>query len=673
MRPQILGWQTRVIHGSRNPMKSPLRIWTLYALCVLLAVPALSWLSWHVVRLDRAREIDRQQTELARQEAELQERISSALWRMDGMLAPLVAQEAARPYYLYEPFYRSAQQPIANEAATGDDASTRETPSIPSPLLISQSEFVHLHFQIDPENAITSPQRPVGVACEQAMTCCGLSLDAIDRHDDKLQQLKYVLDYETLVAKCPVEKLPTLTESPDASDSLPSSPLQNFVEPAPMFGAASRAPESQTENQGLAPDGAAMKQQMQISRNTNRGNDEFNRRAKSIGQYAQTEWSDNMFNSGGIGPAGNALTPDAFVSEGIMRPLWMGGELFLARRVEGLHQRFVQGCWLNLEVIEDRLRDEVADLLPGVGFQPIVDATDAQLGRALATLPLQLNIDRSRIIRDIRFAPPGDADATTLGVHWAIGVAWGCLGLVAIAGALLLNGLIKLSERRGAFVSAVTHELRTPLTTFRMYAEMLAERMIPSPDKQQQYAETMRREADRLYHLVENVLQFARLERSARGTRKEQTSWDQLLSRFLDRLQQRSDQGNMDLVVTMSDTDRQRVFETDPAALEQILFNLVDNACKYARDADDRRIQLAVAFSADRLKVSVRDYGPGVDSVVRKRMFQPFSKSDQTAADTAQGVGLGLALCRRMAASLGGTLTLGDASPGAEMILQIPV
>ena len=81
--------------------------------------------------------------------------------------------------------------------------------------------------------------------------------------------------------------------------------------------------------------------------------------------------------------------------------------------------------------------------------------------------------------------------------------------------------MVALSERRGAFVSAVTHELRTPLTTFRMYAEMLAEGMVPSPEARQKYLETLRREADRLAHLVENVLQYARLERGRPGGRRE--------------------------------------------------------------------------------------------------------------------------------------------------------
>ena len=82
--------------------------------------------------------------------------------------------------------------------------------------------------------------------------------------------------------------------------------------------------------------------------------------------------------------------------------------------------------------------------------------------------------------------------------------------------------MVTLSERRGAFVSAVTHELRTPLTTFRMYAEMLADGMVP--DAASSGRSTWTRCASRptgLSHLVENVLQYARLERGRPGKRRE--------------------------------------------------------------------------------------------------------------------------------------------------------
>ncbi len=657
-------------------MKSPLHIWLLYAACLAMAVPALGWLSWQAIELDRAREADRAQTELARQEAELQERISSALWRMDGMLTPLIAQEAARPYYLYESFYRN---PSNSPQQTNDDPA-------PSPLLFTPSEFVNLHFQLGPGNTLTSPQRPVGVDCDQAMVCCGLTTEAIRDNGTKLDDIRRVLDYDLLLDKCPSAKLPPYQSINPAAqqdpvaiqDKLALPPQSMYLDPilenlqngaegneqGNQIGMANNAPR-----QTLPTDAPVQKQIAQQSRNASRGNDEFNKRFQSLDQQTQSQWADNNFNYGG-----NAiLTPSLLVNEGLMRPLWLDDRLILARRVESDDQVLIQGCWLDWERIQTTLREEVSDLLPDVRFRPLKDVTQIRLGQALAALPVQLEIDRDKINSQLRLDP---ASLLPLprggGIMSALIFAWSCLGLVAIAGAFLLNGLIQLSERRGAFVSAVTHELRTPLTTFRMYAEMLAERMVPSPEKQQQYAQTMRVEADRLSHLVENVLQFARLERSNRRARQELTSWELLLDRFLDRLQRRAEQSAMLLIVKIEGLDRIRKFPTDPIILEQILFNLVDNASKYARGSDDNRIELTVRFLEQRMLVSIRDYGPGISGNNRRRMFLPFRKSDQLAADTAQGVGLGLALCRRMARALRGKLMATSPGPGLEMTLDVP-
>ena len=658
-------------------MKSPLHIWLLYAACLAMAVPALGWLSWQAIELDRAREADRAQTELARQEAELQERISSALWRMDGMLTPLIAQEAARPYYLYESFYRN---PSSSSEQTSDEPS-------PSPLLVTKSEFVNLHFQLGPGNTITSPQRPVGSACQQAYECCGLTSEVIDDNASKLADIQKVLDYDSLLLKCPSAKLPPVSPGNNSDDQrhqvteqekstpVPSMYVDPIIESQQNLATGDEAGRRGrdvivAQQGGFGANMPSPKQALQQDRNMVRGNDEYSMRLKSIDQQAQSQWADNSFNYGNE----VMLTPSAMVNEGIMRPLWINDQLILARRVESDDQILIQGCWLDWERIQATLREEVRDLLPDVKFLPLEDVAQIRLGQALATLPVQLEIDRQKITSLLKLDPSSLPPLPKGGgIISALMFAWSCLGFVAIAGAILLNGLIQLSERRGAFVSAVTHELRTPLTTFRMYAEMLAERMVPSPEKQQQYAQTMRVEADRLSHLVENVLQFARLERNHRRARQESTSWEQLLDRFLDRLQQRADQCGMQLMVNVDEPDRHRKFSSDPVVLEQILFNLVDNACKYARGSDDRRIELTVRFPEQRMHVSIRDYGPGISETDRRRMFLPFRKSDQLAADTAQGVGLGLALCRRMARALGGKLVATSPNPGLEMTLEVPV
>src|SRR5262249_23492360 len=112
----------------------------------------------------------------------------------------------------------------------------------------------------------------------------------------------------------------------------------------------------------------------------------------------------------------------------------------------------------------------------------------------------------------------------------------------------------------------------------------------------------------------------------------------------------------------------------DISVVEQILTNLVDNAVKYAGGATDRRIHLDVAPAGRWIALSVRDHGPGLDPKVVRRLFRPFSESAHDAAQSAPGVGLGLALCRRLARSMGGDLRLAENGPaGAAFTLTIPV
>ena len=356
-----------------------------------------------------------------------------------------------------------------------------------------------------------------------------------------------------------------------------------------------------------------------------------------------------------------------------MKAIWADDELLLARRVNRDDTEVIQCVWLDWKRIQQSLANDVVDLLPNVVLEPVRDEDNVRPELALAALPAQLSVDRDALRAALNLSDgTTDQAPPPSGLKLGLGIAWACLSIAAIASAVLLNGVLQLNERRSAFVSAVTHELRTPLTTFRMYAEMLAEGMVPSEKKKQEYAQTLKVEADRLAHLVENVLQFARLERgSSHDDLKETLTIATLFDRFSDRLQERAAQVNMQVEIDFSPEFLNNSIVTTPSAFEQVIFNLVDNACKYARDATDRRIQISGSREQTAFRFSVRDHGPGVEDAKRRRLFRAFRKSDQDSADTAQGVGLGLALCRRIATALGGRLELTRQTPGAEFVFTI--
>mgnify|MGYP002623481483 CR=1 FL=1 len=720
-------------------MKRPWQIWLVYLLCLALALPALGWLSWRAVQLDaagdaarnsaeqarqqeaaarRAAELSRREAvraaglaEFARQQADLQERISSALWRMDWALTPLIAQEAARPYFVYRPFYEGPVDKLQGDSRP-----------LPSPLLTQPSPYVLLYFQLRPGDEWTSPQRPLGAQCETALAC-GVRPEQIDVSAARLRDIESRVGYSDLLAMLPEQPLtipvndlvwatqfdrPNEPESQNANleagqqqqpyvvtNNLPYLPQQvedgsqQQASAQPTASLDQQQPNAQPSQQPPAPGrnnegpprGNEPPQQVRgvpqqelspqqlAEAQATRGGYEYWQRNRALQSYAQGKVVEQRFMHPGEG------TGLPLVTEGVSRPLWVGDDLLLARRVRVQDQAVIQGAWLNWPRLEELLRAEVADLLPEVKLVPVRGEEPMPSGRSLATVPVRLEVPEP-VLAETGFPtlPPLNTTSTVEPIsplRLTLPFAWAGLLLAAVAVAVLLRGVMSLSERRGAFVSAVTHELRTPLTTFRMYAEMLAEDMIPQGASRKQYLETLRVEADRLYHLVENVLAYARLERGSPGSRRRPTQLGEMLEGVRGRLEARAREAGMELRIVGLETVGDTLAHTDSAAVEQILFNLVDNACKYARPSGDSVIEMEL-LAEPRPAVRVRDRGPGIDAETRRKLFRPFSKSVHQAACSAPGVGLGLALCRRLAQQLGGDLWLEPTTPGCSFLLTLP-
>jgi signal transduction histidine kinase len=307
--------------------------------------------------------------------------------------------------------------------------------------------------------------------------------------------------------------------------------------------------------------------------------------------------------------------------------------------------------------IEPELLESISGLLPGARLEP-VGKMDHDDTRRLATIPARL------VVPEAAFVPPPLPWNTPLRV--SLMIAWICALVASAAVALLLRGALALSERRGAFVSAVTHELRTPLTTFKMYSEMLAGGMVADPESRQQYLDTLVSESDRLGYLIENVLAYARLERQLSPGRAQTAGIGELLDRAVPALRRRAEQAGLAIHVQVSPDAAARTCATDMIAVQQILLNLVDNACKYGRT----EIQLNVAVVGDRMEFRVSDRGPGLDPAAGARLFRAFSKS---RSDAVPGIGLGLYLSRRLARDLGGDLQHVATPQGATFVLSLPV
>jgi len=207
------------------------------------------------------------------------------------------------------------------------------------------------------------------------------------------------------------------------------------------------------------------------------------------------------------------------------------------------------------------------------------------------------------------------------------------------------------ATRKTTFVSNVSHELKTPLTSIRMYAELLQEGRAPE-EKRRRYLDVIVSESQRLTRLVNNVLDFSRLEQGRKTYRLEQLDVSEAVRTALENQQERLRQAGMAL--TEEGTDAPVLVETDRDALDQVLLNLIDNAIKYA--ADGQQLWVRVTPSPDAVQIGVLDRGPGVAASERERVFEKFHRVDDSLTADKPGSGLGLTIARRMLRDLGGDL-----------------
>lgn len=275
--------------------------------------------------------------------------------------------------------------------------------------------------------------------------------------------------------------------------------------------------------------------------------------------------------------------------------------------------------------------------------------------------------------------------------HWqvaaypnpAAGVTGGSFMLIAslLVGtfvvAILLGGSLLLwqahrnqvdAKQKTSFVSNVSHELKTPLTTIRMYAEMLGEKRIEDPDKQQNYLQTIIRESQRLTRLVNNVLDFSRLEQGRKEFYRERLDLAALLHQQLDGQLPRIEDAGMQLVRQFDAAAAP--IESDRDALEQIVLNLVDNAVKYA--AAGKSLTVELSQQQGLWVVRVMDKGPGIPTEHRQQIFAKFHRVDASLTARQQGSGLGLSIARQLADGLGGSLTF-HPNPGGGSCFELAI
>ncbi len=226
------------------------------------------------------------------------------------------------------------------------------------------------------------------------------------------------------------------------------------------------------------------------------------------------------------------------------------------------------------------------------------------------------------------------------------------LGLFAIYRSA--RTVTELAERRATFVSSVTHELKTPLTNIRMYIEMLEQGIAQSPEREREYLQVLLAESGRLTRLINNVLEFSKLEKKHRQAALVKGDFDDVIAEIRELMQEKLRQEGFSL-----DVDKGAIppFPYDREMMIQILINLMENSLKFARNATDRRLVLSVRPQGERVLISLSDAGPGIPPAALKKIFDDFFRVDSEQVRTTQGTGIGLALVRKLAQAMGGSVS----------------
>jgi two-component system phosphate regulon sensor histidine kinase PhoR len=242
-------------------------------------------------------------------------------------------------------------------------------------------------------------------------------------------------------------------------------------------------------------------------------------------------------------------------------------------------------------------------------------------------------------------------------------VSLSCIVIIVGAFAIVLvaEKERKISALKSEFVANVSHELKTPLALVRMFAEMLQSGRVTTDAKKQEYLDIIVRESERLSALIENVLDFARLERGSGNYEFAEGDVGDAVSRAANVYRYRAEREGVKLVLEVdSSLPRARI---DERAIQLAVVNLVDNALKYAPNGEVITVRTRAHDGG--VRVDVKDQGPGVAAEDRQRIFERFvrlpsardeksEKSGDKHRSPVRGSGIGLALVKHIAESHGG-------------------
>ena len=375
-------------------------------------------------------------------------------------------------------------------------------------------------------------------------------------------------------------------------------------------------------------------------------------------------------------------------------------ETFARERMTSVVALAVDAEKLRTQFVPALLRDRLANVQQPVGFPPLEVAVLAEDGSRIFESDRLRSDDvpvdeRSFAIiffdkELLEFAAPYEQQREIWGLRTGYGpqtiteivsastrpqmalmivlAAAMALGVFLVAGAAARE--VRLAELKSNFVASVSHDLKTPLALIQLFAETLELGRVRTPDRAQEYYRIINGESKKLTRLIENILDFSRMEAGLRPYRMEPADLAESVTKVLARMDTQFEQGHF-TVATSIEPGLPHVL-ADEGAAEQAIENLLANAMKYS--GEHRAITVEARRADGHIVVAVKDHGIGIPRREQGRIFRKFYRVQRELGGGPQGTGLGLAIVEHTMRGHGGFVGVtSEPNEGSTFTLHFPI